>query len=233
MISHDRSRSRLQSSLLLAALIALFCSLSTVSIEAQLISVGAKAGVPALDAFKIATSGPGTTYESHFRRYTVGPMIEVGVPFGFAIEFDALYRRIGYSSAADGAGLVSYARTSGNSWEFPLIVKHKFGPRFFRLYAGGGATFNHLSDLKTLGQSFDAVLNRFTLINLLVPSELRRSNNYGAVTVFGVQVGAGRVRVSPEIRYTRWGRRTFSDLNGLFDSEKNQFDFLIGLTYVR
>src|ERR1700691_4429097 len=54
------------------------------------------------------------------KRYIVGPMIELGLPLGFAVEADALYSREGYYFAFNGA-LVQ----STNSWAFPLLLKYR------------------------------------------------------------------------------------------------------------
>ncbi len=59
------------------------------------------------------------------KRYEVGPMIGVGLPFGLAIEVDALYSRDGFS-AANSSALSSIslgART--NTWQVPLLLKYR------------------------------------------------------------------------------------------------------------
>src|SRR5271170_6359332 len=56
----------------------------------QGISLGVVGGVRTADDIGF----PATT-ES--KRYVVGPEVEVGLPFGFGVEVDALYRRDGYS----------------------------------------------------------------------------------------------------------------------------------------
>lgn len=55
-----------------------------------IISIGVKGGVPLNDAFNAATSG-NASYFTNTKRYTIGPELDVNLPLGLAIEFDALY----------------------------------------------------------------------------------------------------------------------------------------------
>src|ERR1700678_2930413 len=61
--------------------------------------------------------------ESRF--YDVGPMIEVGITHGFAVEFDALYHRQGFFYTFDHDTLYDTNRERDNSWDFPLLLKYK------------------------------------------------------------------------------------------------------------
>src|SRR5690348_2799796 len=98
----------------------LLCGIRIAS--AQAISIGVKAGVPFTDAM--------IQSNDESRPYIVGPSLEVRLPAGFAIEADALYRRIGSSQSAHfavingdiGPFFSSFSnRVRGNSWEFPVI----------------------------------------------------------------------------------------------------------------
>jgi hypothetical protein len=52
-------------------------------------------------------------------------MIELGLPFGFAIEFNALYHRNGYLIGhSNFAGSVIESERA-NSWGFPILLKYK------------------------------------------------------------------------------------------------------------
>ena len=63
-------------------------------------------------------------------------------------------------------------------------------------------------------------------------SQTAWSNSVGVVTGAGVQLGVGRLRVSPEARYTHW---TSTPINGTFSdgpsyySTQEQVDILIGI----
>src|SRR5580698_10624766 len=53
------------------------------------------------------------------KRYVVGPQLDIGLPLGLGFEADALYRPEGFQ--APGLSLSE----SGNSWEFPLLLKYR------------------------------------------------------------------------------------------------------------
>jgi hypothetical protein len=55
--------------------------------------------------------------------------------------------------------------------------------------------------------------------------------NKGAVLGAGLEFNLHLVRVSPEIRYTRWGATNLADFGGVLRSNKNQAEVLIGLTF--
>ncbi|HKW96919.1 MAG TPA: hypothetical protein VJN43_04255 [Bryobacteraceae bacterium] len=56
-------------------------------------------------------------------------------------------------------------------------------------------------------------------------------------TIYGVAVGGGldlrlaSVHFVPEIRYTRWGTEHFRDANDLIRWNKNEGEFLLGITF--
>jgi len=58
----------------------------------QSLSIGVIGGVRGTDDL----TGPGATSAS--KRYAVGPALDIGLPRGFGLEADALYRREGYHS---------------------------------------------------------------------------------------------------------------------------------------
>lgn len=64
---------------------------------------GLKAGAPLTDVTTTFSTGSDTraNLPSH---WTVGPMIELDLPLGFGVEFDALYRRVGYHRFASRVG---------------------------------------------------------------------------------------------------------------------------------
>src|ERR1700747_286515 len=97
----------------------------------QQIVIGVKGGVVLTD--DINSSGSSATSES--KRYTIGPMLEIGLPFGFGFGVDALYRRQGYrTSFGNFAGSFSASERS-NTWEFPLLLKYKLPFPILRPYA--------------------------------------------------------------------------------------------------
>src|SRR5260370_41942165 len=59
-------------------------------LHAQSVSFGVKGGVPLTSAVESNGPAPGA------KRYTVGPMIEIALPFSFAFEAGVRYRPTGY-----------------------------------------------------------------------------------------------------------------------------------------
>ena len=136
---------------------------------------------------------------SEDKLYTVGVMLDVHLPAGLGIELDLLYRRL------------STDRVGGGAWQFPLLGKYRLGAGRVKPYAAAGLAFRHLSGLADLRQ------------------ELRKRSNTGLVLGTGLEIRAPIVRVSPEIRYTRWGSENFGD--SPLRTQRNQAEFLIGVTF--
>jgi len=199
----------------------------------EMFSVGIKGGVPITDAFHTARNGP-LSFFSGANRYAVGPTVELHLPLRLAIEFDALYRRLNYGSDTilsthTDPNATRATRVSGNAWEFPLLLKCRFASGLVRPYVASGASFQSLSDLKHVRSFFD-VANR-PVSQTDQPPELRKRFNAGFVVGGGLELKAGILRVSPELRYTRWGWDSFRDFDGLLRSNQDQALFLLGITF--
>ena len=102
----------------LAKISVLFMTAGSLALLGQSLSIGVKGGVRASDDFQYAAT-------SESRRYAVGPMLEVALPLGFAIEFDALYRRQGFSIGNSTPLYSSSTREADNVWEFPLLARYR------------------------------------------------------------------------------------------------------------
>jgi hypothetical protein len=192
------------------------------SAQAALLSAGLKAGVPLTETFDFISSDPRTRFFSSTKRYLIGPTFELNLPAGLSVEFDALFRKFSY----DRTDLIDVAlgnySASGNQWEFPLLLKYKFPGVLARPYIAAGPTLNHFSSITVVGS---------TLLGRTTPQELKKRAIAGAVVGAGIQVHAIVLKISPEIRYTRWGSDAFSDVRGLFSTNRNQAEFLIGITF--
>ena len=100
----------------------------------------------------------------------------------------------------------STSHTAG-SFEFPLLVKYKFPGKLARMYVDSGFSFRHVGDIP----------------------QLMNSNSKGFVVGAGIRFDVKLFKISPELRYTRWGNDIFAmpDLS----SARNQTEFLIGITF--
>ena len=171
-----------------------------VAAAAQPFGAGLKIGVPATDAFKVLPVPTLAVFTADSPRYTVGPYVELRLPARMAIEVDALYRSYDFRNAGIGA--------SASSWEFPVLLKHRFPVPLVKPYFDAGVSFSRLSD-----------------INL---ASLNHRSNYGIVVGAGVEFNLLLIKVSPEVRYTGWALRTF---DGQVQSNRNQVAVLFGIGF--
>src|SRR5260370_28677457 len=134
----------------------------------RLLSFGVKGGVPLTDALSGSVS----------KNYVIGPMVELKLPLGFAVEADALYRpvnltlnfRVGSSSEEVGSA------------EFPILAKYHFlHTPVVKPYAEAGPIFRH------------------------VGSEASYLSNSGFALGGGIDFKVLLVSVSPELRFARGG----------------------------
>jgi hypothetical protein len=168
---------------------------------AQPVGAGLKVGVPATDAFKVLPFPTTGVFTAESPRYTVGPYVELRLPANMAVEVDALYRSYDFRTSGVGA--------SASSWEFPILLKHRFIAGPVRPYFEGGLSFSRLSD-----------------INL---ASLNHRTNYGIVAGAGVEFNLFLVKVSPEVRYTGWALRDFD--GSQVQSKRNQLTVLFGFGF--
>lgn len=205
----------------------LFC-LVTAALS-QPVSVGVKGGVPITDAFA-TFRGNESYYATNTKRYLVGPAVQINLPARFAVEADALYKRLGYQYNAFAPQTVT-ATTVANSWEFPFLVKYSLLPGPVRPFVGAGGSVRHISGIE---QVRTTVLAAGSLLNTTVnpAAEFNRTTDAGFVFGGGVEFKFGRVRIAPEFRYTRWGSENFRDpVRSLLRTNRNQGDFLLGIMF--
>jgi len=195
--------------------------LGSISVFAQPFSAGIKAGVPLNDF--LSAAGNGTfDYTAPTQRYVVGGMAEVRLPLGLGVEFDALYRKLGFNgSGILGSDTIS---ASGSNWEFPLLLKYRFHFPVVRPYLDAGVAWDTIAGLKE-------TIVSVTLPVQSSPSDLQRNTTMGFVVGGGVDIHAVFLHISPEIRFTRWNSTQISDALGLLHSNLNQGEFLVGLTF--
>ena len=203
-------------------------SVSALAIRAQSFSFGIKAGVPLTGFF----GGSGTAqypYTSDTSRYLIGPTVELRLPFGLGVEFDALYRQYSYAglgfTPAPGIHLQYSAENAGaGAWEFPLLAKYRFPSKVVRPFVDAGIAWNTLSGLS-------ATVCAINCGDTSSPPSLRHSTVTGFVAGAGIDAHLLFLHFSPEIRYTRWGAAMFQAPTGGFSSRQNQAEFLLGITF--
>ena len=132
--------------------------------------------------------------------FEIGPSLEIQLPLELAVEIEAIRRPIPelhYWTVSSGTVLTPAEAAALNAlnaasqgspdiiWEFPVLAKYKF-------------QLSRAEPLVELGPSFR------------LPQEL----NGGHISTYGITGGAGfelhllRVRIAPEMRFTRWAADT-------------------------
>ena len=187
---------------------------------------GIKLGVPLTETLDTA-SEISRGYVSETRRFIYGPVFEIRLPAGFAVEFDALYTKMQFSSRNIGLNVLT-AVTDANAWEFPLLLKKKFGSApIVRPFVDVGASWRRITDVRHVA-SFITGSSQTTSS----PEELRRKNATGFVVGAGLEIKLLFIRLTPEARFTRWGTDNFrSGIAGLLDTNRNQGQFLVGISF--
>jgi hypothetical protein len=224
----------------------LLFTIFAIATMAQPVSFGIKGGVPLTDllnaGYVFAGPGGSATYTSMTSPYIVGPTVEVRLPLGLAIEVDALYRHLNYTSTFETcllcgslAGVSGVTKTAAGDWEFPLVVKYRLHTKRVQPYVDIGVAVEILTNLTETGfmQSFN-IYGVSPPMNAAgsIPMELNERAVAGFVTGAGVDVHLLFLHLSPEIRYTRWGAQQFvAPFGGGLSSNLNQVEFLLGITF--
>jgi opacity protein-like surface antigen len=181
--------------------------------SAQPISFGLRGGVPFTGAFSDITETSGNSFERTFSNsdeYVIGPMVELHLPLGLSVEADALYHPLNLAQEINNGTTTFHNSMNFNSWEFPILGKYRFLPLpLIKPYVEAGPSF------RATGSSVSSYFSKsgFTL---------------GA----GVELKLSRLRIEPELRYTRWGSdASIAAVQGFAPSNINQAQFLIGITF--
>jgi hypothetical protein len=194
-------------------------------------SAGIKAGVPVSEPFyweELMAGAQEIQLYSASKQYIVGPMVEVRLPFGLAVEADGLYRPVTVSQSHQYVPTFGYSTptiflsrdsTNVSTWEIPVLAKYRFKLLpFLRPYVEAGPDFR-----KTVGALYSWEAGN------------------GLTAGGGVEIKVLKVRIAPEVRYIRWGPdsqepplttilgTTFLQLP--LPSRRDQVEFLVGFSF--
>lgn len=193
-------------------------------------SIGVKGGIPVND-FVNGTNTASGVLSSTTNRYIVGPELELNLPWGFGVEFDAMYRH--YNFQGFGVSGTATSTTSTGAWEFPLLAKWRAPIPIVHPFIDGGVSWDHLTGTGIPASSVFPGPNTGPFVN--------NNTVFGYVGGVGVEFQAKWLRIEPELRYTRWGSQHFITSNGVstggvtngnaFSSNQNQLEVLIGFTF--
>jgi hypothetical protein len=209
--------------------------LSGFSVSAQSFQFGIRGGVPLTSYFQTGSvTGMGSiTYVSDTKRYTFGPTVELGLPMRLSVGADLLYKRLDFDETKALIGATTQSSTTANSWEVPITARYRLvRSRLVGPYARAGASFRKLT-----GVNQDSVVHMVTYppatstSSTANPSELRNTSTIGLVLGAGLDLKIPLLRLTPELRYTRWRANLFQDSSGLLSSNRDQVEFLLGITW--
>lgn len=161
---------------------------------------------------------------------TFGPSIEFPMFLHTSLEFGVLYRSLAFlevsrTREADPDPQFPFdvslsLRSQSSSLEFPIVLRYRFSETKLRPFVGSGYVYRHLLTPDTF--LVDAP-------NFPLPGEAHfdgRSTS-GFVAAAGLEQRIGFLNLSPEVRYTRWGRQLASV------SRSNQIDLLFTIGWSR
>ena len=189
-----------------------FSLLLASGIQAQNISYGVRGGIPLNDAFNVAVKAVDPVTRSQIdakvatNHLVIGPTVEVRLPLGFGIQVDALYTRHKLTTSSGS--------NTASSWEIPLLAKYRMPGVAVRPFVEGGVSFQRFGDVANL-------------VTTLSSDRSRR----GFVMGTGIEAHLAKIRLSPEIRWTRWGDAKFITTPSALFNSSSQFEFLVGLTF--
>jgi len=216
---------------------------ATSSAFAQHISVGIKAGVPLTGLLGSNYGGWCCQEATQTKRYTIGPVVDIGLPLGFGVEFGALYKRFDQQFIAvtttgyviideeNGYPIQQTAGISavGHSWEFPVAVQYRFFKSAIRPYVEGGVSLNRLSNV----YSFQNVSINFRQLPFTYAPLRGSFTRVGPLFGMGVDVKLHRIHVTPGLRYTHYNKLSAltSCSSGPGCGGSKAVDFLVGFTF--
>lgn len=184
--------------------------------------------MPASDAFR-SQSWRGGRYHADSGRYVIGPAFELRLPLRLSVGLDLLRRSLKYRSEGQTWDLT----TTADAWYFPLFAKYRLSDSWVAPFLAGGFAFERLSGIKQVGRIISGTLPRQeTPVSTDRPDELANRSAYGYLLSAGLEGKLAVLRISPEIRYTRWQRDTFLGGGKEFAvSRRNQFEVLVGIMF--
>jgi hypothetical protein len=193
-------------------LILLACSLTTAFAAEHIFSVGIKGGVPLTDVLSDRTITGVDTITHVFsgsKNYLIGPTVELNLPFGFSVEADALYRPISLTTETTVFPRpLTRISEDIHSAEFPILGKYRFlHTPIVKPYVEAGPIFRY------------------------VAARASYLSNAGFAIGGGIELKALVIKLSPEIRFSRWGSDASTSIVNAPPSNLNQAEFLIGLSF--
>jgi opacity protein-like surface antigen len=166
-------------------------------------------------------------------RWTAGPTAEVRLFSHLSFEADALFRgyrfqSVGGSSILSGTSVVTafpvsapFFRQNTKEWDFPFLLKYRFQAGTMHPFVDGGYEFAHASSDFTnscLGSSNACpTVPAGTSVSTVSSQNGYSSsvNRHGPAAGVGIEFNFGKVKISPEVRYTKLTRPNANEVTVL------------------
>ena len=197
---------------------------------AQRFSFGVKAGAPVTAAIPYDVS-PYSMVDTG--RWTVGPTAEVRLFSHLSFEADALFRGYRFQSTGGSFILAGTSQVTGQpvpasesfrqntkEWDFPLLLKYRFQAGTIHPFVDGVFEFAHASSDFT--NSITCLTASDTCSAAGIGSYITSQNIYsssvnrhGPAAGAGIEFKFGKVKISPEVRYTRLTRPNANEVTVL------------------
>jgi outer membrane protein with beta-barrel domain len=220
--------------------------LAAASAFAQHISVGVKAGVPLTNLLgnNSGDAPSQSEFPTRMKRYTIGPVVNIGLPLGFGVELAAMYKRFDQRSIAitttgfttndeTGYPITQTAGISavGHSWEFPVAAQYHFFKSAIRPYVEGGVSLNRLSNAYSVQTTPYPSPPQIPFTIFPLRSSFTR---HGPLFGMGVDVKLHRIHVTPGLRYTHYNKllgQLTACISGPGCPSNKAVDILVGFTF--
>jgi hypothetical protein len=164
---------------------------------------GVKGGFPFTDLLETgAVSNSSGTSLTRSSDYLVGPVVELRVPFGFAVEVDGIYHPAEYDLTASGIRTTVPA----HAWEIPYLAKFRFPIPVLKPFISAGGAYRTFTDL---------------------PNNVALTHN-AFVLGGGLELRISRLRLSGELRWLRWGSPSNNNIVRL---SQNEGEVLFGFVF--
>jgi hypothetical protein len=138
------------------------------------------------------------------RSLIAGPMLELALPRGFAVEADALRRPMHTTIEATINGKkYTGAELTIAEWDFPVLAKYRFRARAVKPFLEVGPSFR-----LTGGQN--------------------GASHFGVTGGVGVEGQLRQLRIAPGVRYTHWGSSAPYVFGG---QHPNHVEFLVEFSF--
>ena len=189
--------------------------------------LGIKAGTPlsaSTASAMIGGRGGAGLSTLNIRRSTIGPSFEIALPVGLRLEADALYKRLDRTEHRFFNPVFgNISRLAANTWEFPLLLKYSCEHGTFRPFVVAGGVFRRIHSFEGSTETFAGGFQPpYSVTRYRVDEPLTQG---GAAVGAGVRVlAAGPLKITPEIRYTRWTSLRFLPT-------RNRVEFLVGVGF--